>query len=363
MRNPNGYGSVVKLSGKRRKPFAARVTIDWKIGEDKVTQKYKYLGYYSTRKEATIALAEYNAGKPIENHQIAKYKTFGEVFNEFIAWKADPNSQNPISASQEKAFNDYYKKFSNIHNTSLAYIGVDNVQPVFDDVRDKSKSYVLKLKSTLSQVYAYAIRKGYIDYNLADRIDVYYTESEEEMHKPFTDEEIAILWDRQDLVCCQFCLIAVYSGMRPSEILGIRNENIHMDEDYLIGGGKTKAGTNRIIPIHSKIKPLLASYFAPNSVFLLNGDNLSINVKNSEKYVELRRFKDKFWKELEIIGIKDHLPHDGRHTFATLADRYKLTPAIIKQIMGHSLNKDVTESVYIHRTPELLKNEIEKITI
>ena len=27
MRLPNGYGGVVKLSGKRRKPYAARVTI------------------------------------------------------------------------------------------------------------------------------------------------------------------------------------------------------------------------------------------------------------------------------------------------------------------------------------------------
>ena len=31
MRNPNGYGCVYKLSGKRRKPFAARVTIDWTL--------------------------------------------------------------------------------------------------------------------------------------------------------------------------------------------------------------------------------------------------------------------------------------------------------------------------------------------
>ena len=27
MRNPNGYGSVIKLKGKRRKPFAVRVTL------------------------------------------------------------------------------------------------------------------------------------------------------------------------------------------------------------------------------------------------------------------------------------------------------------------------------------------------
>ena len=39
MRNPNGYGSVVKLSGKRRKPFAVRITIGW---DNNGKQKYKY---------------------------------------------------------------------------------------------------------------------------------------------------------------------------------------------------------------------------------------------------------------------------------------------------------------------------------
>ena len=47
MRNPNGYGSVIRLRGKRRKPFAVRVTTHWdKTGK----QQYKYIGYYKTQK-------------------------------------------------------------------------------------------------------------------------------------------------------------------------------------------------------------------------------------------------------------------------------------------------------------------------
>ena len=29
MKNPNGYGSVFKLTGNRRKPWCARVTVGW----------------------------------------------------------------------------------------------------------------------------------------------------------------------------------------------------------------------------------------------------------------------------------------------------------------------------------------------
>ena len=49
MRNPNGYGSIIKLSGKRRKPFAVRVTIGW---NNNGKQIYKYIGYYKTKQEA-----------------------------------------------------------------------------------------------------------------------------------------------------------------------------------------------------------------------------------------------------------------------------------------------------------------------
>ena len=58
MKLPNGYGAVVKLSGKRRKPYAARVTVKW---TEDGKQVRKYLGFYRTRQEALKALADYNA--------------------------------------------------------------------------------------------------------------------------------------------------------------------------------------------------------------------------------------------------------------------------------------------------------------
>lgn len=57
MRNPNGYGSVVKLSGNRRKPFVVRKTVGW---NDKGYPVYQTIGYYPTREAGMIALAEYN---------------------------------------------------------------------------------------------------------------------------------------------------------------------------------------------------------------------------------------------------------------------------------------------------------------
>ena len=38
MKLPNGYGSVVKLSGKRRKPYQVRKTVGWHYDEAKDKQ-------------------------------------------------------------------------------------------------------------------------------------------------------------------------------------------------------------------------------------------------------------------------------------------------------------------------------------
>ncbi len=62
MRLPNGYGSVTKLSGNRRKPYLARITRGWITDQTgKTIQNRVPIGTFKTKKEALQALAEYGA--------------------------------------------------------------------------------------------------------------------------------------------------------------------------------------------------------------------------------------------------------------------------------------------------------------
>lgn len=47
MKLPNGYGSVVKLSGKRRKPYMVRKTVGYHIDpiKEKKVAEYIIIGY------------------------------------------------------------------------------------------------------------------------------------------------------------------------------------------------------------------------------------------------------------------------------------------------------------------------------
>lgn len=78
MRNPNGYGSVTKLSGNRRRPYIVKKTVGW---NEKGHPIYDIIGYAETREEGNILLAAYNRD-PWDVNQ-AKI-TLEELFN---LWK------------------------------------------------------------------------------------------------------------------------------------------------------------------------------------------------------------------------------------------------------------------------------------
>ena len=50
---------------------------------------------------------------------------------------------------------------------------------------------------------------------------------------------------------------------------------------------------------------------------------------------------------MEALGMS-HLPHDGRHTFASRADTAGVNKMAVKLIMGHR-SSDLTERVYTHK--------------
>ena len=82
MKLPNGFGSVYKLSGRRRRPWVAAKTFGWEFDEkgQKVKQKQQAIGYYATRQEAMTALVQYN-----ENPYDLNFNktTFSEVYEKW----------------------------------------------------------------------------------------------------------------------------------------------------------------------------------------------------------------------------------------------------------------------------------------
>ena len=113
---------------------------------------------------------------------------------------------------------------------------------------------------------------------------------------------------------------------------------------------KTKSGKNRVIPISNKIMPFVRNRYNPDNTYLIEIDG---------KPITYHKYKSLFDNLMQSLNMK-HLPHDGRHTFASMADTAGLNKVAVKRIMGHS-SKDITEKVYTHKEIRELVSAVNKL--
>lgn len=124
---------------------------------------------------------------------------------------------------------------------------------------------------------------------------------------------------------------------------------------------KTDAGINRLIPIHSRIRPLVPKRYdeavALSSRYLLNCTD-AVKGRNKLTY---DKYAYRFGKILEALQLNsEHRPHDSRNTFITQAKKAEVNEFVIKRLVGHAIS-DITEKVYTSRDLEWPRAEIEKI--
>ena len=121
MRLPNGYGGVVKLSGARRRPYAARVTTGWYYNDQtgKRVQRYQILGYAATRAEALQILARYN-DYPIDGASLKL--TFADIYER---WYNDCSACEYLIHTMDSEHFTYHNYYSNFFKPLLNRLGID----------------------------------------------------------------------------------------------------------------------------------------------------------------------------------------------------------------------------------------------
>lgn len=114
------------------------------------------------------------------------------------------------------------------------------------------------MRALIKATYKYSINNGFVDKDMTEGLVFEWIASTEQIHSRYSDEEIERLWKSlYETNNVDIILIMIYTGLRPTELLEIRTENVHLDEKYMVGGMKTEAGRDRTIPICDKILPLV----------------------------------------------------------------------------------------------------------
>lgn len=143
------------------------------------------------------------------------------------------------------------------------------------------------------------------------------------------------------------------TGMRLSELLGLKETDINVYEDTIKVLGKRNK--ERIIPVNKELMSLLAEYLElkKNQNFNNNSLMLIVTDKGANAYAKLIYLTVQ--KYLSYISTQEKKsPHVLRHTFATSLLNRGADLNAIKELLGHA-NLSATQ-IYTHNSVERLKS-------
>lgn len=329
MKNPNKYGTISKLSGNRRKPYQVR---------EGISGKQRVIACCATKEEALQTLAKYNASPwDIDVQNIT-------VQGVYDAWM-EGNALRLSEASRSNYRSVYRRFIKPVANMPYRAVKAYHMRRTID-AYDGSASQKNLIRSVWCHLDKQALEMDVISKAYSSLI---VSEAVPRSDKTiYSKDEIQTLWDHREDPHVDMVLIFLYTGLRITEAYEMRRENVHLDERYMIGGVKTKAGKNRIIPIHPYIFPLVEKLYNSS-----DGEYLFPRVEGHSSF---SYFRKDFNEGASVLETR-HTPHECRHTFRTALDETQASRVSINKIMGHSAG-DVGEDVYTHKTIEMLHEAI-----
>lgn len=350
MRLPNGLGSVHKINdGKnRRKPWRARVPagVDLNMETGRAVQKYITLGYFETEADGIQALMDYRKDPyTIE----AAACTFADIFD---MWKE--KKYPTISTSGQKGYNASYKNSAPLHGMRMRDIRAIHMEQIMLTIAGGYQVQT-KLKTFWGQLFKYAMEHDIIQKNYAEFVKLRDKEpATKRTAIPAEDREK--IWAEIDAGNheAEIAMIYLYTGMRASELLAVKKENVDLSARIMIGGLKTEAGADRHIPIHPCIMPFMERLMAtPGEYLVMRYD------KETPQKFDYNRYKTYNWDPLmKKLGL-DYTPHYGRHTCATMLREANVQEDIRKLILGHK-NADITDR-YTHHSDVMLVEAMDTV--
>lgn len=344
MKRANGTGTIYKRRDvKRRKPYCVYLNNGH---DDEGKRRRVFLGSYTTFKAAQEALEKYNQGLLVKPTEKTSLQDIWELYKE----DKEALTGHALSPNYVSAWKLYIAP--RLASTPIANIKTLHMQACINAC--KSKTTQKFIKAILGGIYSYALANDLVlkDYSSALKTTPI---EKNKSHKPFTTPEMRWLWEHADQDVYKIILIQIYTGMRKSELSEILVSNVNLQKQYVIGGKKTTAGRNRIIPIANCILSFVRYFYTISRFagcsYLIMPDKTR-NIGSQKGSANIGAIYRNFCQQ--------HSSHDARHTFITLCSNYNLPESTVKKIVGHA-GSDITEAIYTHKSNEQLLTVVNRL--
>lgn len=367
---PNGFGQISEIKNKAlRKRFRAMVTVGRTSTGRPICKMLKPDCYFETYNEAYMALVEYNKNPYDLEPSITVKDLYERWTDEYFKTLKSESGMRTITSSWAYCSSIYDMRAADVRARHIKGCMDEGIAIIKGEERRPTAGIKSRIKSMFNLMLDYALEYEIVDrnyartFNISDDI-VQEKEKAKRGHIPFTEDEMQTLWDNVGTMkYIDIILIQCYSGWRPQELGLIRLENVDLENWTFMGGMKTEAGRDRVVPIHPKIRHLITAKYKEaeelGSEYLINCTDAMTH--RSGLMFTYDKYQKRFIKVRDRLDLNpQHRAHDGRMQFVTTAKKYGVDEYAIKYMVGHAIT-DITERVYTQREIDWLTQEMKKI--
>ncbi len=214
--------------------------------------------------------------------------------------------------------------------------------------------------ATLRKYFKFLLQEGVIEINPASKINT--PKIPKNLPVIVEDLKLTQMLDENEVFSADFkglrdklvVEMLFGTGMRLAELLGVKDSDVNTYEGTVKVLGKRNK--ERIIPVNSELKLLIAEYQELKKKQDFSGNNsltLIVTDKGANAYAKLiYLIVQKYLSYISTQNKKS--PHVLRHTFATSLLNRGADLNAIKELLGHA-NLSVTQ-IYTHNSVERLKS-------
>lgn len=337
----NGSGCVYKMSGRRARPWVARVQVGKK---DDGNPEYIY-SFHETPEDAENAIPTMRINYNLNPKSEYTVSQIWEAFKA-VRW-------GKLTESTKTGYEASYAHWGALHDRRIKDIKASDMQDIINSKIEMSFSHLSKMRSLMVALFNLAMKDDIVNKNYASLVELPKSEPESS-RTSFTDEQLELIRKYKDKVpYADVVLFMCYTGWRPTEMSLLAPDSVDKENWIITGGIKTPSGKNRKVPVHPSIQPIVSDWL----------DKRQKTLFTDEKGYPLNKdtWATRFRAVMRAIFNDDSLvPYTTRHTCASILHAAGVDGVNIAKIMGHKDYK-ITANVYTHVQLEELRNAVDKL--